>query len=82
MTNQEGKIKRWAELAVIEPQGYEQTFHLFCDAASVAAGNTNERMYTVFKFLSGSTETTLNGVLNDFAVSKGAPNWNSLGYYT
>lgn len=80
MSNQSGRIQAWAELAGINPEGYNQTFLKFCDSQGYAAGSFNERMTTYLQDINASSEASLPSLEAATAELLGVYSWNSVGY--
>lgn len=57
-------------------------WHALFDQAGVAPGPFDGRLLAWINAQLGTAYAEINGAMNAFAVSQGAPNWSSMGSFT
>lgn len=61
---------------------YNGDWRALFDQAGIAPGPFNGRMLAWINAQLGTGHPEINGALDAFAISQGAPNWSSLGTFT
>ena len=82
MSTNDGQRQASVRAATGTALTYNGDWHALFDQSSIPAGPFDSRLLAWINGQLSASFTEINGAMDAFAISRGAPNWSSLGTFT